>query len=184
MPSAFAGFYQACLLSFSVPLCLTEYQYFYLKKEHHEKYCWCCFLCSFPCLYPYIFLSVLRYINPTLYPSSMSPTPPFSVYTFFFCCFILPSTHNLSNVSFPFFLSLLTLPSQRAYPHPIASSSSLLHLHLHPSPPSYWPSVYWRRWPVGRQNWEGSGKKLIVSGRDKQPARASSTVYPSCQHST
>lgn len=143
------------------------------------------FLCSFPCLYPYIFscLSCDSLIQRWIPPPCLPHLPFLSTLSFFVVSFC-PRPTTSQMFLFHFFRSLLTLSSQRAYPHPIASSSSLLHLHIHPPPPSYWPSVYWRRWPVGRQNWEGSGKKLIVSGRDKQPARASSTVYPSCQHST
>lgn len=67
----------------------------------------------------------------------MSPTPPFSVYTFFFCCFILPLTHNLSNVPFSFFSVTFNpvlptcLPTSYCFfiltsPSPYSSSSSFI----------------------------------------------------------
>lgn len=67
----------------------------------------------------------------------------------------------------------------RAHRHPLAPS-----LFFPRRPASHWLSVCWRRWPVGRQSWAGSGRELIDSGRDKQLERASSTEYLSCQHST
>lgn len=184
-PISFSVFYQPCPLPLCSELkCLTRLQHFLFKNEHQEKYCWCCKSLS---MYSDVFLLLclfLWHVNWTMCPSSV-PLPPTCHRFHGFCCFILSLTlcgqHTTILSCVLHFVSLQTV---------LTHILLLLHLYFSNStisfspPASCWSSVFWRRRRVGRQSWAVSGKELIVSGRDKQPERASSTVYPSCQHST
>lgn len=184
IPPALAGFYQPCLLS---PVCAVVYcnSISILKWTSREilltLFLFMMFFPVFIFILRCVTLSVLWYVHPNL-ASSMPFIPPFSVFAFCFCCFILSLTQNILVLFTQtcHFLCNFTLPSQRAY----YCTSYCSLIFNSPSSSSSFFSVYWRRCPVGRQSLAGSGKKLIISGRDKQLAKASSTVYPSCQHST
>lgn len=147
----------------------------FLKKN--IKRCCGCYLrcCGFP-----LVLSLDVNVSLSLWCGMCPPSYPYPVGPW---CTPIPPCLLPQPTNPPYFFPLPSTPNVYR-PNPQPPYPFLLPPRTSPSGPAVPPSVCWRSCHVVRLSWASWGRGPTGSGRARLQGRASSTVCPSCLHST